>query len=232
MLTKTGKNGAYSTPKLPAGTYLMAFYAQCGNTGNWLFEIYKDIYNPLKTPTPVHVKAGGTTHIRVVMKEGGEISGTVTGPGGRKLSNICVYPLTTSPAGELVFNAVSHRGVYHIRSVPPGSYQIGFAPCGYSTWAPTLWPDTQNQNTAPHIRVTGTRHVGNIDEVMQPGGIITGTVTAATPAATPLAGMCAFVAENGGLFEAGTVATSATGTYEIYGLAAGRLLGAVLPRLQ
>ena len=221
LLATTGKKGAYTAPKLPAGTYLMAFFAQCGNTGNWLFQIYKNIYNPLKNPTPIHVKAGGTTHISTVMKEGGEISGTVAGSGGRKLSNICVYPLTTSPAGLLVFNAVSRRGVYHIRSVAPGSYQIGFAPCQYSTWAPTLWPDTQNQNVAPYIRVSGARRIANIDEVMHAGGVITGTVTADTPAATPLAGMCVFVGENGGLFDSGTVATSATGTYEVYGLAQG-----------
>jgi Carboxypeptidase regulatory-like domain len=221
LVTRTGKNGSYSTPKLPAGTYFMAFYALCGNNGNWLFEIYKNIFNPDKTPSSVRIKSGQTTHISAVMKEGGEISGSVTGPGGRKLSNICVYPLTNSPAGELVFNAVSHRGVYHIRSVAPGRYQIGFAPCEQSTWAPTLWPDTQNENTAPYIRVTGSRHVGNIDEVMQPGGIITGTVTAATPAATPLAGMCALAQENGGLFDTGSVATNSDGDYEIYGLAPG-----------
>jgi hypothetical protein len=221
LLTRTGKNGAYSTPRLPAGTYLMAFYALCGNTGNWLFEIYKNIFNPIKNPTPIRIKAGKTTHIDAVMKEGGEISGTVTGPGGRKLSNICVSPLTTSPAGELVFTAVSQRGVYHIRSVAPGRYQIGFAPCEQSTWAPTLWPDTQNANAAPYIRMSGTRHIGNIDEVMQPGGIITGTVTAATPAATPLAGMCVLAEENGGLFDTGSVATNADGDYEIYGLAPG-----------
>ena len=221
LLTRTGKNGAYSTPKLPAGTYFMAFYALCGNNDNWLFEIYKNIFNPNKTPASVRIKAGQTTHISAVMKEGGEISGTVTGPGGRKLSNICVYPLTSSPAGELVFNAVSRRGVYHIRSVAPGRYQIGFAPCEQSTWAPTLWPDTQNENTAPYIRVSGSRHVGNIDEVMQPGGVITGTVTAATSAATPLAGMCALAQENGGLFDTGSVATNADGAYRIYGLAPG-----------
>ncbi len=221
LITATGKNGAYTAPRLSAGTYLMAFFPECGNTGNWLFQIYKDLYNPLKNPTPIHVKAGGTTHISTVMKDGGEISGTVIGSGGRKLSNICVYPLSNSPDVLLVPTAVSQGGVYHIHSIPPGSYQIGFAPCRYSTWAPTLWPDTQNQNIAPHIRVTGTRHIKNIDEVMHAGGTITGTVTADTPAATPLAGMCVLVAENSGLFEAGTVATSATGTYKIYGLAPG-----------
>ena len=222
LFTQTGKDGSYHASGLPAGKYLLAFYADCGNTGNWLFQIYKNIYNPLKRPTSVKVVAGRTTgHVNVVMKEGGEISGTVTGPGGRKLSNICVYPLTNSVDVLPVFNAVSSHGVYHIHGVSPGAYQIGFASCGLSDWAPTLWPDTQNYHSAPYINVHGTRHVGNIDEIMQPGGIITGTVTAATNPPAPLAGMCAIVFENNGLMVTGSAATSATGSYEIFGLAAG-----------
>jgi hypothetical protein len=222
LFTSTGKDGSYHASGLPAGKYFLAFYADCGNTGNWLFQIYKNIYNEVKRPTTVKVAAGRTTgHVSVVMKEGGEISGTVTGPGGRKLNNICVYPLTNSVNSLPVFNAVSGNGVYHIRGVSPGAYQIGFASCGLSNWAPTLWPDTQNYHSAPYINMHGTRHVGNIDEIMQPGGIVTGTVTAATNPPAPLAGMCAIVFENNGLMVTGSAATSATGSYEIFGLAAG-----------
>jgi len=218
----TGKDGAYRTPRLLAGKYAMAFYADCGNTGNWLTQIYKNIYNPAKRPTFVKIKAGRTTdHISVVMKDGSEISGTVTGPGGRKLSGICVYPLTSSPAGELLFNAESRHGAYHIRSLPRGSYQIGFASCGLSDFAPTLWPHTQSYRSAKYIHVHGTRHVGNIDEVMQPGGVVTGTVTAAVNSPAPLAGMCVMAFENNGLGVVGTAATSATGGYKIFGLAPG-----------
>jgi 5-hydroxyisourate hydrolase-like protein (transthyretin family) len=222
LVTVTGKDGAYHTPALPAGKYVLAFYADCGNTGNWLFQIYKGIYNPAKRPTLVNVEAGRTTnHISVVMKEGGEISGSVTGPGGRKLSGICVYPITNSLIGFFLFNARSSHGTYHIRSLPTGSYQIGFASCGLSDWAPTLWPDTQNYNSAPYVHVHGTQNVGNIDEIMQPGAIVTGTVTTATTPSTPLAGMCVDAFENSGLFDGGTAATSATGAYEIFGLAPG-----------
>jgi hypothetical protein len=221
-VTVTGKDGAYRTPALPAGKYVMAFFADCGNTGNWLFQIYKGIYNPNKRPTIVKIDAGRTTkHISVVMKEGGQISGTVTGSSGRKLSGICVYPLTNSPIGLFLFSAQSSHGNYRIRSLPPGSYQVGFASCGLSDYAPTLWPDTQNYRAAPYVHMHGTRHVGNIDEIMQPGGIITGTVTAAANPPSALAGMCAVAFENNGLGVVGTAATSATGSYEIFGLAPG-----------
>src|SRR5262249_19599626 len=183
---------------------------------------YKNIYNPAKRPTFVKIRAGRTTeHISVVMKDGSEISGTVTGPSGRKLSGICVYPLTSSPVGLLLFNAESRRGAYHIRSLPRGSYQIGFASCGLSNFAPTLWPHTQSYRSAPYIHVHGTSHVGKINEVMQPGGVLTGTVTAAVKSPAPLAGMCVMAFENNGLGVVGTAATSATGSYKIFGLAPG-----------
>ena len=220
-LATTGKNGSYRTGSLPAGRYLLVIFPECGNQGNWLVQIYKGIYNPEKNPTLVRIRAGQTTgKINVVMKQGGEISGTVTGPKGKKLSSVCVDPLSNSP-DLLFFTGISHDGTYHIRSVPPGSYQIGFAPCGTADYAPTLWPGTQNYATAPFIKIRGSRHVSNINQVMQLGGIIKGTVTSATTPAAPLAGICVLVSENNGLFENGSAATSATGSYEVKGLATG-----------
>ncbi len=218
----TGKTGSYSTGKLPAAKYVMYFFAECGNTGNWLTQIYKNIYNPVKNATPVPVKAGQTTKIDVVMKEGGEISGTVTGPRGRKLYGVCVSPLTNSYAGFLVFQGVSADGVYHIRGVPAGSYQLGFAPCGSANYAPTLWPGTQNYDVAPMIKVHPRQIIGNIDQIMQKGGIISGTVTADTTAATPLPGMCVFVEENNGLYDGGSADTDNNGHYSVKGLASGQ----------
>jgi Carboxypeptidase regulatory-like domain len=218
----TSKTGSYATGKLPAGKYEMVFFAQCGNTGNWLTEFYKGIFDPTKQPTAVPVKAGQTTKINVTMKEGGEISGTVTGPRGRKLYGICVSPLTNSFAGSLVFQGVSSDGVYHIRGVPPASYQLGFASCGNANYAPTLWPGTQNYSVAPEIKVGARQIIGNIDQIMQRGGIVSGTVSSDTKPATPLPGMCVFVQENNGLFDGGSANTDNNGNYSIKGLATGQ----------
>jgi hypothetical protein len=217
----TGKTGSYSLGRLPGAKYQMLFYAQCGNTGNWLAQFYKGIYNFVKQPTPVPVKAGRTTKINVVMKEGGEISGTVTGPKGSKLSNICVSPLTNAVSGQLVFQAASRNGVYHVRGVQPGSYQLGFGPCAGANYAPTLWPGTQSYKVAPMIKVHPRQIIGNIDQIMHFGGTITGTVTSDTTPATPLPGMCVFVEENNGLFDGGSAGTDSNGHYTIKGLASG-----------
>ena len=65
-------------------------------------------------------------------------------------------------------------------------------------------------NSAPYINMHGIpRHVGNIDEIMQPGGIVTGVVTAATNLLAPLSGICVFVFENNGLYDGASATTGA-----------------------
>jgi len=218
--TRTGAGGRYSM-KVPAGPYEMAFYAGCGNFGNWLFQIYKNVYSSLTTPTTVTVRRAHTTTINVALKLGGEISGTVRGPDGQKLSGICVTPMLVHGSDELYFSAVARDGVYRARGLPPGSYQVGFAPCGNSTYAPTLWPATQNYLAASVLSIKPGTVIRNINEVMQRGGVITGTVTSATTPPAALASMCVYVAEDSGLYDSGSAITSASGGYTVKGLPPG-----------
>ena len=220
-LTTTGKNGSYRTAKLPAGKYVLAFYAQCGNTGNWLFQIYKGIYDPLKPPTPVRIKAGETTKINVAMKLGGEISGTVTGPLGKSCPASASPRCPTLPQARWYSTRCPAGGVYHVRGVLAGSYQLGFAPCVNANYAPTLWPDTQNSNAAATSVFAPGRSSAISTRSCQPGGIITGTVTSATTPPVPLPGMCVFVQENNGLNDSGSADTDGPATTTVMGLAAG-----------
>jgi len=217
----TGTTGRYHL-KIPAGAYEMFFYPGCGNFGNWLFQIYKNKYNALAQPTIVTVRKSHTTTINAVMRLGGEISGTVRGPNGQRLSRICVSPLLVHGSDQLYFTAVARDGVYHARGLPPGTYQMGFAPCRNTKYAPTLWPDTQNYNAASILTVQPGTVIQNINEVMQPGGIVTGTITSATTPPTPLAGMCVLVEEDGGLYVSGIADTKAPGHYTVKGLPSGK----------
>jgi len=219
---RTGTGGRYRLTNLSVGPYELIFYPGCGNFGNWLIQIYKNDYNPAKAPTTVKVTKNHTTAIDATMKLGGEISGTVRGPRGKKLSGICVIPLMVTGTDYLYFGADSHNGVYHARGLPAGTYQMGFAPCRNTKYAPTLWPDTQSYRAAAVIAVQPPNKISNIDEVMQRGGIMAGTVTSATTPAKPLPGMCALVEEDGGLYDGGSVATDASGHYRITGLAPGK----------
>ena len=217
----SGTGGRYRM-EAPAGPYEMFFYTGCGNFGNWLFQIYKNIYNAEANPTTVRVRRGHTTTINAIMKLGGEISGMVRGPNGQRLSGICVTPLLVKGSDTLYFTAVARHGVYHARGLPPGTYQLGFGPCKNTKYAPTLWPDTQNYDAATVFTVRPGTVINNIDEVMQLSGVVTGTITSATTPPTPLPHMCVFVEEDGGLYAAGSAITRAPGHYTIKGLPPGR----------
>jgi hypothetical protein len=220
----TGRRGFYLTAKLPPGRYVALFYPGCGNTGNWLPQVYKDSDNLLK-PTVFAVRAGKTTgHIDAALRPGGEISGTVTNAAGRKLSGICAVAVPAAPSGPFfVQAAVSRNGAFHVRSLAAGGYQVFFYACQpNSPYAPVWWKNSATQQHARVIRVRAGQQVSGINQVLQVGGKITGVVTAGTPSGPRLAGICVLAEPTfaGGL--PGQAATSANGTYVVPGLASGR----------
>ncbi len=200
------------------------FSTGCGNSGNWLSQVYKNSSNVFK-PTIVAVKAGKTTgNIDAVLRLGGEISGTVTNAAGAKLSNICVDPVPTSFAPQflLLFPAVSRDGAFHVRGVPAGSYRLIFTPCNLnSPYASVWWKNSATPDHARVIRVTNRQLVSNINQVIPLGGTIRGVVTAGTSAGPRLAGICVAALPTGGVDGGGFTATGPNGGYILRGLAAG-----------
>jgi Carboxypeptidase regulatory-like domain len=223
--TKTGKTGSFRIPGLRAARYEMAFYARCGNQGNWLAQIYKNRYTERK-PTLIRVVAGKTTAgIHATMKLGGEISGLVTNAAGKRLSRICVAPVDVSNLRALILGAVTSQGAYRLRGMPAGAYRIAFIPCqSSSVYAPTWLGGTASERASKLVRVKGIRHVQHVNQVMPIGGVISGTVTGATsPTPTPLGGICVFVGESQGFgfFGGQFTTTNKAGKYSVKGLPAG-----------
>jgi hypothetical protein len=220
---QTGLRGFYTTAKLPAGRYLAIFFAACGNTGNWLTQVYKNTDN-LSKPTIIAVRAGKTTpNIDAALRLGGEISGAVTNAAGLKLSNICVEPVATSiaPQYELIIGAVSRAGTFHARGIPAGSYRLLFVPCNPgSAYAPVWWKNSATPQHARLIQVRDRQLVAGINQVIPLGAKITGVVTAAN--GPRLAGICVVAAPSSGeLSESNITATRADGTYVLRGLPPG-----------
>ncbi len=223
--TKTGKTGRFRIPGLRAARYEMAFYARCGNQGNWLAQIYKNRYTE-RRPTLIRVVAGKTTAgIDATMKLGGEISGVVTNAAGNRLSRICVVPVDVSNPRALYLNTLTAKGAYNLRGMPAGAYRIAFIPCqSSSAYAPTWLGGTASERASKLVRVRGIRHVQHVNQVMPLGGVISGTVTGATsPTPTPLGGICVFVGQSrGGGFGGGEfTTTNNAGKYSVKGLPAG-----------
>lgn len=221
----TTKTGHYRTGRLPAGSYAVLFFADCGNKGNWEVQVYKNA--PFTKPTLVHVRSGKTTSgIDAKLKLGGEISGTVTNRSGSKLSAICVQPVGSRKNLTALFvSGISVRGTYHLRGLPTGSYKLAFVPCRPSAYAEIWWPHAQSERSAKSIRLKARQIRSHVDEVMPIGGVISGTVTNASKA--PLKGICVNIFTGsgnlGGIFVGfvENIATNAAGHYTIRGLSPG-----------
>jgi hypothetical protein len=225
-VARTGLRGLYTTAELSPGRYYAVFYAGCGNSGNWLAQVYKNTDN-LAKPTVISVRAGKTTpDIDAGLRPGGEISGIVTNAAGARLSDICVQPVAASrsPQYQLLLGAVSRAGVFHVHGIPAGSYRMVFGPCNpASAYALVWWKNSATQQHARLIRVRNRQLVSHINEVIPLGGKIIGVVTAGTPSGPRLAGICVVALPPGGLiFENDFTATRANGTYTLKGLTPGR----------
>ena len=109
----TAMNGTYAVRHVAPGRYYVVFGGfGCPSSGNWLPQLYPDVNFPFggigQGATPVMVTSGHATRgIDAHLRRGGEISGTVTGPAGRKLGGVCVNVTGNGPGGQLGFSAVT-----------------------------------------------------------------------------------------------------------------------------
>jgi 5-hydroxyisourate hydrolase-like protein (transthyretin family) len=229
----TKSDGDYRTALLAPGQYFVYFVAACGNRGSWLIQVYKDKSILTASPTPVSVRAGKTTTgINAVLKPAAEISGVVTNRAGRKLSGICVLALPTaseiakSNGGFILADALTVHGVYHLKGLPRGAYQVDFGGCGISPYAPVWWHNEHTEQAAKVLHLKTGQIVTGVDQVMTLGGVITGKVTSAATG-QPLAGICVFDFDVADLSPTSVFnvtesqGTNAAGQYKLEGLAAG-----------
>jgi hypothetical protein len=138
----------------------------------------------------------------------GAIHGTVTAySGGHALSGICVKATHPGGSGSATTDA---KGTYTISTLKPGKYTVTFSGCGstagygYGTHA-----------YATPVKVLGGATTKGINAVLtSTGGVISGTVTAATGGAK-LAGICVVAQSLSGDVRA---TTASNGTYDVAGL--------------
>ena len=222
-MATTNKTGHYRTGRIPAGRYAVGFFPGCGNNGNWLAQVYKN--NKLAA---VRVRAGKTTTgVNAVLRLGGEISGTVTNTSGKKLSNICVGPVSTAAVAtgnfSILLQGTGSSGVYHVHSVPAGAYKVLFQPCGItSPYTSLWWHNAATYSAGKVLRLKRAQRVNGINAALPVGGVISGTVTDAGN--KPLAGICVTAGSNSSDFITdsffGNATTNAAGQYKIEGLSA------------
>jgi hypothetical protein len=208
----TNRQGAYHFSHLAAAKYDVEF----GCTGNrFAGQWYKGTaFRASATPVTV-VSNKATAGIDAVMTAGGSISGKVTTGASHPQSRICV---SASDAQDVSFGEAftSKQGLYTIKNLSSGSYQITFFDCGFGKQHVRLGTAT----LPALVKLVAPHAVTLADEKLSPAGAISGTVLGG-PGATPQAGVCVVAVTVGASAAAESAETNSSGTYKFAALAPG-----------
>ena len=168
----------------------------------------------------------GAIRLRLSTTTGdGSIEGYVTSDGSTGIDGICVVALDDTGEQVSVEGYTDASGYYIIPSVEAGpDRHLKYWNCGSSTYAGEFNGDAQTLAAAPDILVTNGAALTDVDEVLDPGGSISGTVSA-DDAGNPssLADICVtatMVGEPDDGFSR-QASTDGTGAYTITGLDGG-----------
>ncbi|MGN6373169.1 MAG: MSCRAMM family protein [Solirubrobacteraceae bacterium] len=218
QVTALNSGGEYTIGGLPSGAYKVKFGRGYENTGNYLLEYYDGQPSSL-TATPVSVTAPNVTAgIDAALQPGGEIGGTVTSTAGNPLSDQEVCAFLAAFAGGCA--RTDAAGQYSISGLAAGLYQVVFYGKGGAVNLATQYYSEKATEADAEPVAVAAGSVSRVDATMQPGGQISGKVTAAEGGQT-LAhiGVCALDLTEGEAGECTT--TNADGEYTISGLSNG-----------
>lgn len=231
---RTGQNGEYTIPEIPAGSYIVEFSVSFqGGPGSSQSDLdyapqYYDGKASQAEAEEVTVTAGETTlGVDAAIQPGGKITGVVTDAVTHDQVagiEVCAYrPLEYEPSR---CGATNTNGEYTIDPLVGGEYVVVFrAPSsGPLDYAPQYYSDQASAEQANKVPVTIGETTSGIDAAMQSGGGITGRVTVAA-IGSPLmnAEVCAFsvaALSVGDETPERCVQTNANGEYSLLQLAA------------
>lgn len=211
----TNGAGEYTIVGLPSGSYTVSalnegFFASEGN------------YAPQSQGGVAVTAPNMTSNVNLQLQPGGQISGKVTESGSNPVAGVlvCAFGETFS------CSFTDHNGEYVVSGLPSGSYKIVFIPgseslfggSGNSNYLVQYYNGKSSQTEAEARLVIAPSVVTGIDAQLQPGGQISGVVTAATGKA-PLEGVDV-CASSGTItvFGSKCAVTNSSGEYKIVGL--------------
>ncbi|MGO8961877.1 MAG: carboxypeptidase regulatory-like domain-containing protein, partial [Streptosporangiaceae bacterium] len=211
--TVTTADGSYRIPGLDPGGYRVLFLPGCGGQASDYASAWWPNAASLGKAQPVRVKLGRVTRdINGKLTKLGSISGEVrlVSKSGKPIRGMCVWAYSpTNVFEDLPLTSSRPDGSYLLQGIPAGRYGVGVNPgCN----------NNGNYTTAYYparIKVTDGKTVTGINIYLQPGGIVSGTVTDAATG-KPLSGICVGA-------EAGGAVTRANGQFRIDQLAAGQV---------
>ncbi|MBN2005887.1 MAG: carboxypeptidase regulatory-like domain-containing protein [Anaerolineae bacterium] len=212
--TATDSQGYYVTGfGLPSGAYQVEFNAPSGYLTQWYANAAGQ-----NGAMPITVVAEATVpNINAVLARyvSGVITGAVTAADTGLPLNAWVYAYNDN--GNSVGNTYANGGVYILEGLPPGAYRIRFSDVTFP-YVGAYYHNQPGLQHAERITVTANMTVTHIDQALQRGGGITGTVTG--PGGIPGVAVYAYRVGEGD-YAAKSTYTGPDGEYSIDGLPAG-----------
>jgi parallel beta-helix repeat protein len=174
----TDSNGAYRIPGLPTGNYRVEAYA-----AGHAYQLF-DHTSKSDQITNLAINRGEETpNIDFSLDPGGTISGKIISAiTGQPITQVSLVALKYDDTSIGVAVIVDHNGNYVVPYLPFGAYLV-FAPVGYGVYdfqyARQYLGNTRHRNQSIRVVISPTNpdiSVGDLS--LEPGGAISGTVTA------------------------------------------------------
>jgi hypothetical protein len=219
---ETASNGTYSVTGLEPGDYVVEFAPGCGSAVSYADQ-YSNGAPTRAEATPVVVSGGATTSsVNATMAAGGTITGTVKA-GTKAVADVCVDAYLHGTSQMVSTGYSTANGSYSIVDLPAGSYDVEFEGSGYcetagGDYATQWYANAASQAASKPVTVTAGSVTSGIAASLTKGGNVTGTVDMGTQ---PVANECVNAYQAGSSVSLANASTSAEGTYELMGLAAG-----------
>jgi hypothetical protein len=212
----TSLAGHYELANLPISSFDVTF-----GCGRYAVQWYKS-QATTNTATAVSTSPYSTARINARLSQAGAISGTVTNPAGKPLSQVCVLAVPAGQGGTPEVTGTGDtgkNGAYVINGLLAGRYLVQYFSCQGHKYASQWYKNRPTVGSATPVQVRAGQTSKGISAALAAGGSLTGMVTG--PSGRPLANACVFAYDSAALVP-GLALTSSSGRYTITGLASGR----------
>lgn len=218
----TDADGRYSIGQLQSGSYAVGFQsALAGYPPNDLPQFYPGRVTLAGAGAVVVTAGQDVSGIGAHVSAGGEVTGTVTDPGGHAVAGADVSVGGSAGGGDV---QTGTDGTYTVVGLASGSYTAEFRPPlttpfggPAANFLSSYFGGAGPQDATPLAVTAGTTTSG-VNGTLPYGGELTGTVTDSASKPVANVGVSAYDADGGAVYYA---STGSDGTYTVAGLPSG-----------